>query len=447
MLTFSGKVRTLMKDIRLTYFDSDIRYSTYFLLFFRMIGIYVHERVIRTEEEVAEKFLYQFDATPDVEVDIFILRSAMDEIWLHQYANSKSIYVIPESMKNVYGDMGVIYHKNESNKTVLKKLIVLMERRYSAFTGNLESLINLTNIYSEYNIMETIMGTRFFVPDKECYNMLCPKYEEAIDDLIFNDDFDSIYTSFAKAYLAYEYNYYCKRMNEVFYYDTDNILEVVRELEEIKGNYWCSLELLLGQIYGDLLEKYSQAVSYYSKVIRKRKNAFACYKIGYIYKCRNKDYHSAMHYFNEALEINPMYYRALYQVGICKYNMNKMDEAKRYLEELMDILETKLDCDVLRPMEVEYLFKTYIILANMEYKKYGDIYHSFFRYTQAELLWERIRKDLGGNLIRVSHCDSKLLKKQFRQWIKKANISEIRSQKLWLSENDDNMNGMLGYDE
>lgn len=62
-----------MKDIRMTYTDTDIFLSTYILTFFRMAGIYVYERVECKDAQTQKLMRY-----PEVsfDIEIFILNDS-----------------------------------------------------------------------------------------------------------------------------------------------------------------------------------------------------------------------------------------------------------------------------------------------------------------------------------------------------------------------------------
>lgn len=413
-----------MKEIRLTYLDFDIRLPTYCMVFFRMIGVYVHERVICTNQE--EEITYP---ELNVDIDIFILQDATDGILYWMYDNNNvNLYVIPADSGDEYGKQGIRYSDSDSNQKILKELIKKIAKTDRDFAKDQKYLLMLADIYSKNMIMETVLGTRFFIPDQYNYRTLCPYYDRAIEQIYEEDISDSsIFTGFIVAYLAYELNFYGKRLNKVFFYDTDSILELLFELKEKEG-YWCSLELLIAQIYGDLLEDYDQAMYHYSLVKQHRNNSFVSYKLGDLYKNQNLDLRMALRRFGDAVEINPMYYRAIYQVGSCQLAMGKVVLAKKSFERMIEILEVKSRKNLLRPIEAEYLYKTYLRMGRVEYEKYGDIYYAVHRYRQAEELWERIKNQKGSAMINAARCNRKLLEDQFIHWVSACNISYVYEQ-------------------
>ena len=426
----------------MTYHDSDIRLSTYFLVFFRMIGIYVHERVLCTAQE--EEITYP---KLNVGIDIFILQDAMDETLYRMYKSNDNynIYILPADIEDGYGKQGIKYFDGDSNREILEKLISKLAEIDLHFSEEQEDLFTLAQIYSENMIMETVSGTRYFIPDQNNYRILCPHYDRAIEQIFDKDISDSsIFAKFAVAYLAYEFNFYGKRLNKVFYYDTGSILDLLLELREDE-RYWCSLELLIAQIYGDLLEAYDKAMHHYILVKRHRNNPFVSYKLGDIYKNQNMDLERALQRFNDAVEINPMYYRAIYQVGTCQLAMGKIVSAKKSFERMIAILEVKSQKDLLRPMEIEYLYKTYLRLGRIEYENYGDIYYALHRYKQAEKLWEKIVRKKGNEVINVTRCNAELLEEQYSHWVDACDISYVYEQIHMLYTSIGDEEGMQEY--
>ncbi len=432
-----------MKDIRLTYFNTEICFSTYFLIFFRMIGIYVHERVFRVDEE--DKYVY--DKENEDIINIFIIRDKLEQEKLYPYVRIEGIFLISETVENIYGEKVVIYNEESSKLWILKKIIGCLAEDYEEFNRGLSDLLLLAHIYDNNLLMETFLGTRFFIPDIVSYKKFCPRYIRSIRRIANNQEIkgDSLFADFAMAYLAYEYNYYCKRLEKVFLYDVDSILDLIQELQAQADGRWDSLVLLIAQINGDLLEKYDDALRYYLLVTDHSYNAFAWYKIGYIYKNHIGDYKRAFNCFNNAVKINPLYYRAIYHMGSCQYTLREEHRARVTFLKFISILSNKAQENVLRPMEVEYLYKTYLFLARMEYRIYGDIYRSIHWCRKAEKLWLRADADRGRNLIEHVKYNKKIIKEQFAQWVAANDVSPIRERIYSLYKSVEDEEGVQEY--
>lgn len=432
-----------MKDIRLTYFNTEICFSTYFLTFFRMVGIYVHERVLQVNEE--NKYIY--DKEDEDIINIFIIRDKLEQEKLYPYMKNKGIFLLSDALRVFDEEKVVIYDEESSKLWILKKIIGCLAEDYEEFNRGLSDLLLLAHIYDNNLLMETFLGTRFFIPNKFSYKHFCLRYMRSIERIANNRKItgDGSFADFAMAYLAYEYNYYCKRLEKVFLYDVDSILELIQELQAQSDDRWDSLVLLLAQINGDLLEKYDEALRYYLLVTDHSYNAFAWYKIGYIYKNHIGDYNRALNCFNNAVKINPLYYRAVYQMGTCQYTLRKRHKARDAFYNLVAILLDKDWENILRPMEVEYLYKTYVFLARMEYRIYGDIYRSIHWYQDAEELWMRADADRGRSLIEQAKYNKKIMKKQFALWVELNDISVIREQIYSLYKSVEDEEGMQLY--
>lgn len=322
-----------------------------------------------------------------------------------------------------------------------------MAEDYEEFGRGLDDLLLLAHIYDNNLLMEILLGTRFFIPNEFSYEQFCPNYIISIERIAKNQKIkgDSLFADFAMAYLAYEYNYYCKRLEKVFLYDVDSILDLIQELQlQVEGR-WDSLVLLLAQINGDLLEKYDEALRYYLLVTDHSYNAFAWCKIGYIYKNHIGDFNRALNCFNNAVKINPLYYRAVYQVGTCQCTLRKRRSARDTFRSLVIILSDKDWEDVLRPMEVEYLYKTYVFLARIEYRIYGDIYRSIHWYQYAEELWLRTDADRGRDLIKQAKYNKRITEKQFARWVDANDVSVIRERIYSLYKSVEDEDGMQFY--
>ena len=220
---------------------------------------------------------------------------------------------------------------------------------------------------------------------------------------------------------------------------------LIQELEGRIDGRWDSLTLLIAQIYGDLLEKYDEALRYYLIVTDHSYNAFAWYKIGYIYKNCFKDYKRAFNCFSNAVKINPLYYIAVYQLGTCQYTLREEHKVRGTFFKIVSILSDKDQEIILRPMEVEYLYKAYIFLAQMEYRIYGDIYCSIHWYQMAEELWVETDEYRGRVLIKEAKYNKKIIEEQFAQWVASNDVSIIRERIYSLYKSVEDEEGMQEY--
>lgn len=271
-----------MRDIRLTYYDTDIRLSTYLLNFFRIVGIYVDERIItelEDEEQIEEKILEFLGINivivcPEMNYDVFSYYDIFDE----------NIYLMKEEeniqIENKEGT--ILFSENASEQEILKILISKLAERDETFEEEVDALIELAEIYERHSLREAMLGTRFSIPHKKHFTKFCDKFMKAIDEIYTITEYAiSDFAQFSIAYLAYEYNYYCKRLKRGFWYDVDSILIYMDDLQDEVDEEWISLDLLYAQIYGDLRKDIDHAFEYYSDIVDMSDyNAFAWYKMG-----------------------------------------------------------------------------------------------------------------------------------------------------------------------
>lgn len=416
-----------MKDIRMTYTDTDIFLSTYILTFFRMAGIYVYERV-ECKDAQTQKLMRYPEASFDIE--IFILNDSDSKFEIPPDAIVISMGKKESGRLNRNYDI-IYLEANDSPEKCMKKLLEHLCESYDQFGMEKACLLNLLNLYDKNHIMETILGTRFFAPDQDIYREVCVNYRRAVQKIYELNCDESKFLMFAYVYLAYEYNYYCKRLNEVFLYDVNSILDILNDLASGSDEQWNDLDLLYAQVYDDLLGKYREASEYYAKAAEKGYNAFACYKMGNIWKGEYRDPITALKYFTKAVDINPNYYRAIYKMAECYVSLQNIEEAERQYMRIVQILQARRYKQILRPMEIEYLYKTYKNLAKIERNDHNNINGAISYYENAEYLWNQICDNQDSydfcsgfkNVIRKANSD--IINKQYELLKDKLKISQI----------------------
>ncbi len=411
-----------MKDIRLTYFDTDICLPTYILTFFRIIGIYVYEKIIYHDQR---KILGEYPEFP-FDIEIVIIGNSNLKSVIAQNAIAQNAIILNSCINEVNNNNEYVNIINvdlhDTPKDSMKKLLICLCDMYDQFNMEKESLFNLLDLYDENEIMETILGTRFFAPDKKIY--FYDNYCKAVAEIrrkVYNFS-TSIFVKFTFVYLAYEYNYYCKRLKKVFLFDVNSMLNILDELAQKSKGQWSDLELLYAQIYDDLLEKYREASVFYAKAAEKGYNAFACYKMGNIWMREYKDIVTALRYFTKAVEISPCYYRAIYKMAECYYSLQNNEKAKLQYIRIVKILQERSIKQILRPMEVEYLYKAYKNLAKIDRNCFNNISGAISYYEKAENLWNRI------------YDSSESFNSGFKKAIQKHNSEKIDLQYYLLKE-------------
>lgn len=426
-----------MKDICLTYVDSDIRPAKYLISFFRVIGIYVYERIILGSNNEKTKF-----PQIDLDINIVILGSDMAKELIEQYGTENTFFILMRDGK-VLDDNYVVIGKDKTNNDILTCLLDVLSNKYLQFSSEKKNILKMAKIFENNKLAETILGTRYFPPDENIYDKLCLNYEKAINeisDYILEDKKENIkgnFLWFAMAYLGYEYNYCRKRLKLGFLYRPDNLLEIVDELQEGYNGRWSSLFLLKAQIYGDLKEKARKAYEIYDEATPGEYNAFAWYKMGSIWQQLYKDEIIAARHFKQAMRINPSYYRAVYKTAECYHMLRRFRESETLYKRVIILLTNNYNKGILSPMDIEYLYKANINIAKIEATQYGDIFEAIRIYNALELLWRQIindsdEEDICSSYISISELDSNILTELYQELKNKLEVKDIIKERYLL---------------
>lgn len=375
----------------LIHFDNDIRLSTYIMYYCRMIGVYVYEIPTKLEDPIN-------GYSDELDNQVVIVNQSMTLDWVRDNTRNDSICLVSEdlftSMKFDLGDSTSDRHliqfgQTDSTNNILKKLIMGLSVKYEEFAKDELSLLELVDIYDRNYILETILGTRFALAERDGIDRLCRNYENAINDIIANTlvNTGNKFAGFAMGYLAYEYDYYCRRLDRMFLYMQHSIIETMTRLQKLDNN-WTSLDLLFAQVYDDLLDDIHTAYDYYIDASKKNYCAFTWYKMGNIWKNKYEEPDVAIRYYRNAVDISHSYYRAIFKIAECYVDMWDMDGAKKSYESLMDTLSLRTMKGLLSPVELEYLFKTFVNLGKIEWGYSENAYKALEKFQNAKSLWD-----------------------------------------------------------
>lgn len=391
-----------MKEICLIYYDTGVGLSNYVILYFRMIGIFVHEDVI-CDEWVS---VNDFDSEGvGVDAEIIVWNSEMQHM---DWQDDRDEYSFLLYEENTYWEvmesfddsntMLIEYSSDDQYIAVIKDLLRMMAKIFRKIAIDYSILEKLADIFEENRVFDAFMGSRFCIPNKEIFEQCCGMYEDAFDEIerqeleLEEEDYHAV---FAMIYLAYECNYALKQLDSPFLFDVDSMIENLDEIEEKK---WPSLDLLYAQIYDDLLGKKERAKTYYVKIIERYENSFAWYKLGMIYETVDKKYNAAYHCMKRALWLDPVYFKALRHAGDCQMFLGDVAEAKKYYEATLQRLRFRKDQMVMRVIEAEYYYKTCNALGMHEQTRSGNNYLALMLYQSAEGLWLECKAEKGKNL-------------------------------------------------
>lgn len=413
-----------MHDIRLTYFDSEVYPVIYILLFFRSVGIYVDERTVKKN---ADDFCKYSRNTENDCIDIVVANKdilfQLPEISFY----NKVIFIINESYLTGNSDNIVVVRDGDTAGQILHNLI---EKMYAAdyLENDKEELFKIIKIYDKNNMMRTIMSTRFFYPSDQSYEIAYQYYREAVSALEAEGQRQNdILNEYTQLYWMYELNFYAKRMKKKCCYDAENLLFRALRLQK-KNEKWCQCNLLVAQIYDDLIEDNDMACVYYNIAAEKEYCAFPWYKMGIMWQSKYLNFENAAACFKRARKIEPIYYKAIYREAECEYYMGNKRKALGLFKNVNDLLLQRKEDEALRPIDIEYMFKAYVNRGKIWLREFDITYNGIEMYLEAIDIWQQIE--------RVGQTVQKNLKTDYIENLYKDTKKHINIQAVyrWVSE-------------
>lgn len=416
-----------MLRIHFTYTSSEICPSVYFLLFFRLTGAYLYESYFDSD---AQKQGMLLNCLPeDAEIEKRQVYDAYD-LELYYIANNEEyekyaceVMAMPEKdaarhilvcshevnraespllpAEGGSAKHSIVVHKAGAEFATLRDVLDELLHREIIFGDEYADLRECLQLYEKYRIWELSLQGRFFYAakeDKEDYVRIRGRFVKA--SKAYFEEFMSgggwrnaatLHLQYAFLNLAYEGNLYCIRGGGPMIYTADSLARMCRSLlQSLDEEGWKgSFSLLLAQVYDDLLMDYNKAFEYYIKCCNDF-NAYAYYRKGIIFQDQAGDYEKALKYYLISAQIYPEYYRAWYRIGRCYMLLDRYRDALEAFRNIMRILEPRLNADVLRPMEIEYLFKAQNQCAYICNKALGRLGQSVIENQIAVKVWKTI---------------------------------------------------------
>lgn len=453
----------LIEKIGLVYHSIDIYPSVFLLLFFRMLGIYIHEYLINLPANLkqckdhyfAVIYLITKNCPPDklniyqlhfnhdsknaiflVEnefyAELFYLQSTITPVILYKKKSKKSDKI--ELLKNVISALSEIAKKHLSS--------VREKNNWHDIQNNLEQL---AEIYVNHNLQALSLSGKFFYSNEQLFKRIQKQYMHLISDIFssvrdWTNDECNLYSRFAFVNMCYELNALCKKNDEPYIYTSQHLLILCNDLIERHGES-TNLLMLKGQIYEDLLKEYSYAYECYTTAYQKSKglNVYTLYKTG-MYKEKILFFWTdAIHDYQRALELYPGYYRVLYRLGACEEKLNHTQEAISVFRNIYTLLEDKIKSFCLRPMEIEYLFKISLKLASLYEYSIGDTSRSYHYYRNAEATYAFIDKSYFLQTL-IGKNRAEELNNMMKEHL---NIGYVREKIYWYQRNQEAVKKLL----
>lgn len=389
--------------VYLRYHIADVKPSVFLMLFFRMIGIYIYEvpgdvskhikplnecfaeifllsknSILKNEEESepisnSSKLFIRLDETKQDALDIQNLEPY--QIIEYRQNDLELLLQIIDSFKQ-------IYQKHNAASTTTADISLFDE------------LSALGRLYSEHQMMETLLTSKFFFAHGKLFDQASDQFIEYIDAVLSDmsgwDD-EALHHKYTVINMAYELNTICQKNQEAYIYDINQLAELSAELDmgmPDNFNVW----MLKAQIYDDLLKESQLPMQLYQNCLNKVGHvlSYAEYRLGMIYEKNDKNYQEAIRHYQKALNISPSYYRVLYRMANCYQEMGNLKEAIDSFSYIDNIMREKMKFCIMRPMEIEYYYKISYRLGNMYIDLKNDFSSALFWYKRAEQAWNMI---------------------------------------------------------
>lgn len=440
-----------MRVIRFTYDSVQVEISIFVLLYFRMNGIYVFERFFNFEDSVRNRMIA---ALPELKKSK--APEQYDEYDMELYLLTKEEEYQAFKGYGGYSEKAIVFaigtwqddHIDELNekKTIDGRKIAMQSRpELNALLNCMKSnnLISLqtyaamsetASIYDKNKVPQIFFLSKYFyVAESDKVFLEVRRSYMDVAKALFGaltrlncewGEVSSLNLQYAALYMAYEGNLYCLRNKKPFLYTPESIITVCehillkRETRMVLGE---SFYLLLAEVYGDLLKNANSAYKYYIEACQDY-SAYAYFKKGTYLLDVEGDYAGAQEYLVKSLLIYPNYYRAWHILGICFVNLEKWEEAVEAFGNLEVILRPRIKNNMLRPMEIEYLFKAMNQNGDILFFKIQDAIRAIEQYLAAEEIWEKIDKTQFMNMLYQNDGKETLIKGRLKR---ELNINRV----------------------
>lgn len=383
----------MIRTIMLTHRYADAIPSTIACLFFRMAGIYVVENYLDSTTDLREE-LKEFGISPSENLEFFC---DAEIVLMSDESDKERIYKSDSNMvvKVLYGAAS----DNQQNGTNTGWLInQILDGLFSKGLINESQRFDLAEVervFSSGDYVKITMLTKyFFTPqDSQWIDLMLNKYKSVVKSLqqSYKNNKDYPHLKFALLNVAYEVNLYCKRCERPQIYSYREIIDMANELKSVMGNLLeRSIELLLVQVELNLSRDRTAAYYRMSELCRNdiNVNSYIFFLKGN-YWVSEEDYERAEKYYRNAIIRFPQYYRAWYQLGVCLYNQGEAEKARKAFLTVKKILTERFEKNVLRPMEVEYLYQACLYCGKIQ-ESYAAFSGALLYYGFARRVWESV---------------------------------------------------------
>lgn len=387
----------MIRTIMLTHRYADAIPSTIACLFFRMAGIYVVENYLDSATDLREE-LNEFGIAPSENLACFC---DAEIVLMSDKSDKERIYKTDSDMvvKIFYGEASDNQKDGTDTEWLINQILDELSLRGLLKENQKFDLDKVADVFSSEDYVNTTMLTKYFFTsqDSDWIDEMLLKYKSIVRNLqkSYKDNKVCPHVEFALLNTAYEVNLYCKRCERPPIYSYKEIIDMANELKSISGSLLeRSIELLLAQVELNLAR--DRATAYYrmSELCRNDKNVNSyIFFLKGNYWLSEENYERATKYYKNAIIRFPQYYRAWYQLGICLYNQGETEKAREAFLTVKKILTERFENNVLRPMEVEYLYNACVYCGEIQ-ESYAAFSGALVYYGFAKRVWDSLESSL-----------------------------------------------------
>ena len=359
--------------------------------FLRTIGFYVEhimgEFHARKSEAVAEVYIIDNNYVDEYGTQI-------------NYEDDKSILIFSDewSLKDLLLRAKAVSYDEMNEKKFLVDFIdaldeimegkISCERLIHSDLQWKETVTSVADAYIKHDIMPVTQYTRCFHAQDNLYHMALRNYVQFINELRdLSQDNDSSLLKYILLYAQFELNRICKQNNYEYYVSNSKLLLFCEQLIS-KFNTNEELCLLRADILFELQDDWLEAWKYY-QVKPVRHCSYVYYKCGRIARLYLSDYDNAIPLLKRAIEMKPDYYQAIYQLASCYEMTGEYEASIECFLQISEVCKKKYRYHLLAPIELEYLYKSYIKVALINQNRLGN---NLAAYEYSEMA-ERIKKE------------------------------------------------------
>ena len=408
-----------MDKIRLIYNNESVEYTLELVTFFRLVGIYVCEQFWDFDES---RFSYPTDLRNeidnlDIEVEydcnVFISDNLKELSLYSEFTNDKTIQknVIITTFNEATDNDNLYVCKNQTD--LVKTVLSALEKEEIISLDEKNELVTIMEVVKKEDFVRSYFLAKYFYlfpeSSRNIVDTLYGKLKSIVDTFTENllkkeIDWGSRqlrYTQFACINLLYEIVLFRNKYNDFAEYDAIDMIEICEKLESsFNGFLGNSIKVLEGNIFNDLLSDPNHAYGCFVDACESTSdyNSYVYFKKGLYWQNHTGEGIKAIKYFTRAVEIFRYYYRVWYRLGICYQRSNNLDSALKCYENVKVCLENRLKKNVIRPLESDYLFRSYVQqgIIYLNYDKYNEALNSFLK---AEDVYNSIDGSFFYNII------------------------------------------------